>query len=277
MENNIPKINSLDSMEGVARDSILEESRKQEVSTPSTKNEELDYKKKLASQYEDFCIRAGDRMFNGEIINYLEFQLPPTKTVYTDENGKEVTVIKGGGLDFSKKDMFRYSDDEYFEELLNHPAFKEKINESDVFIDIGNGGNFALRVDADFLQRNGFKGKVLGIDPFRNTNEVNVSNGLHTEAIQQDGLSYMLGRPSGSGNVLCSNMEREIINNPKYAKALVEEIFRVIPENGLFICIHSDALYPIAKEIFPYSYEVNDNAYTHIFCKTEFSAINHTT
>jgi len=262
-------------MEGVAQDNILEESRKQEASMSLTKNEELDYKKNLASQYEDFCIRAGDRMFNGEIIDYLEFQLPPTKTVYTDENGKEVTTITGGGLDFSKKDMFRYSDDEYFEKLLNHPAFKEKINKSDVFIDIGNGGNLELRVDAAFLQRNGFKGKVLGIDPFRNTNEVNVNNGLHTEAIQQDGLSYMLERPSESGNVLCSNMEREIINNPKYAQALVEEIFRVIPEDGLFVCIHSDALYPIAQKIFPHSYKINDNAYTYIFCKTEFPAINY--
>lgn len=116
--------------------------------------------KTLATKFEDFCIRAGDRMFSGKISNCEQFQLPTTHEHYTDENGRKMIIESGGGLDFSKKELFKYDDDEYFSKLLNHPAFKEKINTSNIIIDIGNGGNMALRVDADFLKRNGFRGKL---------------------------------------------------------------------------------------------------------------------
>ncbi len=228
--------------------------------------------KALATKFEDFCIRAGDRMFSDKISNYKECATPsPENTeerVLVDGKWRRRGVSHPDVVDWSKA---KFEDDEYYKKLLEHPAFKEKINGSDVVVDVGNGGNMALRVDAAFLKRNGFMGKVIGVDPFRNENEINTENDLHTEAVKQDGLSYLLEQADGSGNILCSNLEREIISNREYAEALVKEIFRTIPEAGLFICIHSDALHDIAKSIFPYVYEIKDNAYSYIFSKTPIS------
>ena len=245
-----------------------------------THTEDLNKKRELASRFEAFCHRSGDRMFSGKISNIdeldvispewieeidLESANPETKKFFSKGSpGDKIQEIHPALLDYSKA---KYDDDDYYKKMLEHPAFREKINGSDVVVDIGNGGNMALRVDARFLQRNGFKGRVIGVDPFRNINEVDSANGLNTEAIKKDGLSYLLEQPDGSENILCSNLEREIIDNRDYARALVAEILRVVPEDGVFICIHSDALYPIAKSIFPHSYEIKDNAYTYLFSK----------
>jgi len=241
MENyNIPEKNSLDSMEGVGQ------LPKENTDEDPDRRENVIELKKLASQYKQFCFRYGNRMFSGTVNNLEELQQAE------------------GDIDWSKG---KYDDDEYFEEMLAHPAFTEKINSSDVVVDIGNGGNLALRIDADFLKRNGFKGKVIGVDPFQNEDEINTSLGVHTEAIKKDGLSYLLEQADKSQNVLCSNLEYEIIDNKQYAKALVEEIFRVLPDDGVFICIHSNALDGIASKLFPYEYFINDDASTYLFTK----------
>ncbi len=278
-------------------DSITDKNASQDTSKDvepqdqKTTTEGFNEKRRLASRFEDFCYRMGDRMFSGNILNREELDvISPEWTEIIDEepkdnkgredgnSGDNLNRSKGGlgwemgpmqrihpaVLDFSKA---KYEDDYYFRKMLEHPAFREKINGSGIVVDIGNGGNMALRIDAQFLQRNGFKGKVIGVDPFRNFDEVDTSNGLTTEAIKRDGLSYLLDQPDGSENILCSNLEYEIIDNRDYARALVEEILRVVPEDGLFICINSSALCPIAKSIFPYSYEIKDDANTYLFTK----------
>ncbi len=242
---------------------------------PQSRQEEVEKAKKLAGNFTDFCLPAGDRLFSG-YFTCFDKQGNKVDSIYEEtEEHEDGMTIRSSKLIYdpaNDPELVRvYNDDKHYKELLAHTAFKEKINGANTFIDIGNGGNDALRVDADFLKRNGFGGKVIGVDPFRNVNEINTKNDLHTEAIKQDGLSYLLEMPDGESNIFCSNLDDSIIQKSSYARALVKEIFRVTPNGGLFICIDSQALEYIAEEIFPHSYKLPTRTDTTIFTKTPIS------
>jgi hypothetical protein len=69
--------------------------------------------------------------------------------------------------------------------------------------------------------------------------------------VKNDGLSYLLQSPSGSANVLMVNVDYALINNPEYHQRLAQEIFRVVPDNGLFLTYNTSATEE-AKKLFPY-------------------------
>lgn len=236
--------------------------------------ENYEIPKEKAFDYKEFCSSQGDRMFLGDSFfikngirlvpkgiggSLLSLALQESDGVYDPEDYDPSS-------DPEAKRIFE--DDLVYMDLVNHPTFKQKINSADSLIDIGNGGNLALRVDAAFFRRNGFNGKVIGVDPFRNINEKNSENGLETEAVNDDGLTYLSNLLEINSNIFCSNIEHEIIKNTQYAESLVKQIFRIVPNEGIFICLQSNALEGFAKRIFPFSYKIKETPSIYLFSKT---------
>ena len=228
---------------------------KKDIQLSNERAQEVKRAKELAARFEAFCRGQGDRMFRGRSYFVDKNGEPLISSKEASRTSPSLSLLQAKRLrdsvpydpsvynpknDPEAKEIF--DDDINYKKLLEHPAFKEKVDSASTFIDIGNGGNIALRVDAAFLKRNGFKGKVIGVDPFNNRNEINTERDLHTEAVEQDGLSYLLEVPDGESNILCSNLEYEIIENREYAIALVKEIFRVVCLIGVFLFVSSRML-----------------------------------
>lgn len=69
---------------------------------------------------------------------------------------------------------------------------------------------------------------------------------------QEDGLSFLLKQEPGSANVITSHLQYVVIPNEEYLRRMAQEIFRVVPEDGVFISANSDEIEEEAKELFTY-------------------------
>lgn len=86
------------------------------------------------------------------------------------------------------------------------------------------------------------------------------------QSIQRDALEYLIDAPTESQNIFISSVDKYVIKNDAYHKRVAQEVFRVVPENGIFFCTISDEIEREAKQLFPYSLELPMNMF--IFSKS---------
>lgn len=91
------------------------------------------------------------------------------------------------------------------------------------------------------------EGEEVIVDSYRIFSEKPDKDGMHsfkdidTKQVKLDALSFLNKQKNNSGNVLTSNLDFNIISSDEYHKRLAEEIYRVVPKNGIYICQMSDA------------------------------------
>lgn len=82
---------------------------------------------------------------------------------------------------------------------------------------------------------------------------------------KRGGQSYLLEQAPGSMNVMCGSVDESIIPVQE-AQRIAQEIFRVVPEDGLFVSFISENIEEEARKLFPYSLEAQHDLY--IFSKS---------
>lgn len=94
---------------------------------------------------------------------------------------------------------------------------------------------------------------------------------------QDDGLHDLLSRDDESGNVFISTMNEgnmnETVGRDKsniWLRRVAQEVYRVTPSNGIFICIDSDTVTEEAEKIFGKEHRVNIGLTFDIFVKGEY-------
>ena len=68
--------------------------------------------------------------------------------------------------------------------------------------------------------------------------------------VKKDGLSFLLEQEVASGNVIMSGVDNTIIENSQYASRLMQEIFRVVPEDGFFVSNSNTGTDYVADDLF---------------------------
>lgn len=67
---------------------------------------------------------------------------------------------------------------------------------------------------------------------------------------REDGLSFLLSQPDESGNVMTGSINSILIKENDYLKRLGQEIFRVVPRDGVYLSVDSDTVEEEAGEMF---------------------------
>ncbi len=100
---------------------------------------------------------------------------------------------------------------------------------------------------------------IISVDPFVDLNaktKSEIDKGRIKEKasqfIKNDGLSFLISQEAGSGNNLTININYALIPDEEYLKRLAQEIFRVTPNDGIFISGGSDLIEREAKTLFPF-------------------------
>jgi len=71
-----------------------------------------------------------------------------------------------------------------------------------------------------------------------------------------DGLSFLNEQEDESGNNLTANIDYLLIPHDNYLKRIAQEIFRVTPENGIFMSMNSPEIENEARKLFPIHKEI---------------------
>ena len=104
-------------------------------------------------------------------------------------------------------------------------------------------------------------GRVTLVDPYygeramdREEKEQLTQEGLQgrVDFSKTDGLSFLIAQRPDSGNVVASAINVTLINDREYLKRMAQEIFRVVPRDGIFITFTSNHIEDEANELFPY-------------------------
>lgn len=149
-------------------------------------------------------------------------------------------------------------------------------------VDIGCGDQGAFQ-EGQLLGVAGIK-KIIAIDPFlseddyyfsrqeipENRGEVieKFKKDKCLEFIQDDGLSYLKSKEDNSANALTSSIDNHLIRDDNYLKRLAQEIFRTVPEDGVFVSLNSFEIEQEAGKLFPYiKHFLGDTTF---FSKTPF-------
>lgn len=136
----------------------------------------------------------------------------------------------------------------------------------------------------DNINLDKLENKVISIDPFIKEDEFYEASveGLgedeakemkneikeNTQDFRQvDGLGFLLDQADGTLNSLTASINSSLIPSDDYLKRLAQEIFRVTPENGVYVSLDSLDLEKEAEQLFPYKKEDANILY---FSKTPF-------
>lgn len=84
---------------------------------------------------------------------------------------------------------------------------------------------------------------------------------------QTDGLSYLKTQPDESSNAMTFSINFSLIRSGEYLRRLAQEIFRVVPMDGVYISDDSSDLEEEASKLFPYRLEIMGVKF---FAKTPF-------
>ena len=113
--------------------------------------------------------------------------------------------------------------------------------------DIGSGRGHSSRLP-DFFDI----GELVMVDPF---NEPERNRSCYVDAYGED---YLQGQEEGSGNVLTCNLD-EVILGPEEGKIMAEQIHRVVPKGGAYVCISSGPIYNHANTLFDKKNVINES------------------
>lgn len=76
------------------------------------------------------------------------------------------------------------------------------------------------------------------------------------QPIRSDALQFLSAAQTESQNITISSLDRLVIPNLAYHARVAQEVFRVVPEDGIFICTLSDEIEAEARKLFPYALEL---------------------
>lgn len=128
-------------------------------------------------------------------------------------------------------------------------------------VDIGGGEyGFSYVVDVQEESDGDFRvHEYIDVEPFSKCKSKTLPEDIDTKLQQdkRDGLSYLLAQAEEFGNVICSSINYSLIPNDDYLKRVAQEVYRVVPEDGLFITTDSDEIREEAERLFPYSILIN--------------------
>ncbi|MFZ5954898.1 MAG: hypothetical protein ACOYT4_00575 [Nanoarchaeota archaeon] len=137
------------------------------------------------------------------------------------------------------------------------PEYAEILKNSQI-INIGCGHDLDSAKLSDFLFKAFKISKYLGVDPYSE----NLWDLPNKEKI--DGLGYLVKQSDNSANIITFGLDTFIIQNKSYAEKLVGEIFRVVPEDGIYLSSGSTFLEIYADKLFPIKNELGYNLQTYM-------------
>ncbi|MEM4625576.1 MAG: hypothetical protein QXJ28_02320 [Candidatus Pacearchaeota archaeon] len=156
-----------------------------------------------------------------------------------------------------------------FKDLIKHHEFFRNILSKYVLYDIGSP---YPKIPADFVRAFNIPVFFM-VDPFMNVSVVEkiinsnilIKDEFSRIAIKkQDGLSFLVDQEDNSGNVMTNAIDYKIISNDKYLYNLAQHIYRVVPDDGIYISRFSYELELYARDIFSFT---NKYGFTKIFSK----------
>lgn len=183
-------------------------------------------------------------------------------------------------IGLSKSEEFGDSTNQYVLMALDDEDNKEYFHQAlrgKPLINIGSGGGFysAFKMagctiddqDEPQVPDYGISDQVL-VDPYYEEDEMKkrlereraqfisekdrarVKDKIHF--VKNDGLSFLLDQTDESGNVITSSIDHFLIRYEPYLRRMAQEICRVTPTDGVFICVNSPDIEAESKKLFPY-------------------------
>lgn len=86
---------------------------------------------------------------------------------------------------------------------------------------------------------------------------------------QRDMFGYLLEQPDNSANVMMSSVDYALIPSREYHQRVAQEIFRVVPEDGVFVMNNCPDIEDEMKKLFPFCFSLEEVASTRFYSKRE--------
>lgn len=136
--------------------------------------------------------------------------------------------------------------------------------------DIG-GGKGGLSVALGIIGSDAGINHVTLVDPYAKEGDVFRSGNKEKykdqfKLVSQDGLSFLLDQNTSPANVMTCSVDADVIGNYEYIERLAQEIYRIVPENGVFISLNSKEIEDEATRLFPFVQEFSG---VRVFSKRE--------
>jgi hypothetical protein len=141
--------------------------------------------------------------------------------------------------------------------------------------DIG-GGRHGLSTALDIIRSDAGIKHVTLVEPFVEESEVFGHEDKEKfkdkfDFIAKDGLSFLTDKNIDPANVLVCSIDNDVVGSYEYLQRLSEEIYRVVPEDGIFVCVNSDEIQREVAKLFPFKQKVENLVW--VFSKRDLHAV----
>lgn len=142
------------------------------------------------------------------------------------------------------------------EELKNLWHEISDLTRDKTIVDIGSGADGPFIAQNYLLPQRSKKrygldaGRCILVDPFAQI-EQPTDERIIFEKI--DALSFLLRTPNASVNIFMCNIDRTLISTGGLLERIAQEIFRVVPDDGIFISVNCSEIEKECESLFPYA------------------------
>lgn len=111
-----------------------------------------------------------------------------------------------------------------------------------------------IRLVDPFVDIEALKQQYLHDDSFPEDEQKDIEERI--EPVRSDALQFLSTAQTESQNITISSLDRHVIPNLAYHARIAQEVFRVVPEDGIFICTLSEEIEAEARKLFPHALEL---------------------
>lgn len=70
--------------------------------------------------------------------------------------------------------------------------------------------------------------------------------------VRKDGLSFLLNKNTAPANIMVCSLDVDVVGSYGYIERLAQEIYKKVPEDGIFVCVNSPEIEKLADRLFAF-------------------------